>query len=328
MTVNLRDPRELFGATVTGHQGVRLGKVVNVYLDDNTRCMEWAAVETGMRDGVVSLVPLATADYSRGILHLPYDNDQVHNAPHQDPGQELSVADEAQLFEYYGVAYEGDTATARSGHGQQGRPQRAGRRQGRERPGRQQQGRQQQAGPQQSGPRQGHQPGQVRDDRAGVGPDSFGPMDDGSMIRSEEQLRIGVESHESGRARLRKYVVTEYETVTVPVQHEEVRIEREPITDPHAATATSRADMHEEEHEVVLHTERPVVDKQTVAKERVRLNKHTHTKQEQVCGEVRKERIDTEGDTGRRRGQQQDHQQHDRSQSGTATGREEGSASR
>src|SRR5205807_9612398 len=52
---------------------------------------------------------------------------------------------------------------------------------------------------------------------------------DDAMTRSEEELQVGTQKTETGRARLRKYVVTENESVTVPVHHEEVRIEREPI---------------------------------------------------------------------------------------------------
>jgi uncharacterized protein (TIGR02271 family) len=57
-----------------------------------------------------------------------------------------------------------------------------------------------------------------------------GPTSDGAMIRSEERW-VGTEQTESGRARLRKYVVSENVTQTVPVSHEEIRIEHEPITE-------------------------------------------------------------------------------------------------
>ena len=92
------------------------------------------------------------------------------------------------------------------------------------------------------------------------------------MTRSEEELRVGTAQRETGRARLRKYVVTENVTQTVPVQREEVRVEREPITDANRDAATSGADISEEEHEVVLHAEEPVVEKRAVPKERVRLD--------------------------------------------------------
>jgi uncharacterized protein (TIGR02271 family) len=117
------------------------------------------------------------------------------------------------------------------------------------------------------------------------------------MTRSEEELRVGTREREAGRVRLRKHVVTENVTKTVPVSHEEVRIEREPITDENRGDALDGPAISEEEHEVVLHAEEPVVEKQVVAKERVRLDKDTVRGEEQVSDEVRKERIDTDGDT-------------------------------
>jgi uncharacterized protein (TIGR02271 family) len=106
---------------------------------------------------------------------------------------------------------------------------------------------------------------------------------------------VGTERQTTGRARLRKYVTTENVTQTVPVRREEVRIEREPITDANAGAAMSGPDISEEEHEVVLHEERPVIEKETVPVERVRLDKETVTDEVTVDEEVRKERIETDG---------------------------------
>ncbi len=135
-------------------------------------------------------------------------------------------------------------------------------------------------------------------ERGGVeGYDTSGPETDDAMTRSEEEVRVGTAQRERGRARLRKYVVTEQVQTTVPVQREEVRIEREPITDENVDQATSGPEISEEEHEVVLHEEEPVVEKRTVPKERVRLGKETVTDEREVSEEVRKEQIETEGDT-------------------------------
>jgi uncharacterized protein (TIGR02271 family) len=119
------------------------------------------------------------------------------------------------------------------------------------------------------------------------------------MTVSEERLNVGTEQREAGRARLRKYVVTENVTQTVPVQREEVRVEREPITEANRDAAMSGPDITEDEHEVVLHEERPVAQKETVPVERVRLDTETVTEQETVGEDVRKERVDVEGDVPR-----------------------------
>jgi uncharacterized protein (TIGR02271 family) len=134
------------------------------------------------------------------------------------------------------------------------------------------------------------------DRRRPEGRDTSGPTTDDAMTRSEEELRVGTAQHERGRARLRKHVVTENITRTVPVRREEVRLETEPITDANVGDATSGPDISEEEHEVTLHAERPVVEKEAVPVERVRLGTETVTDQQQVTEEVRKEQIDTDGD--------------------------------
>ncbi|MDQ1058187.1 uncharacterized protein (TIGR02271 family) [Arthrobacter globiformis] len=124
---------------------------------------------------------------------------------------------------------------------------------------------------------------------------------DDAMTRSEERLRVDTEKQAAGRARLRKYVTTENVSQTVPVQREEVRLEREPITEENRGAAMSGPDITEDEHEVTLHEERPVVEKETVPVERVRLDKDTVTDDVTVQEEVRKENIDTDTDTGETR---------------------------
>jgi uncharacterized protein (TIGR02271 family) len=133
-----------------------------------------------------------------------------------------------------------------------------------------------------------------------VGRDTSGPTTDDAMTRSEEELNVGTQSRESGRARLRKYVVTEEVQKTVPVQHEEVRIEREPITDANVGAATDGPEISEEEHEVTLHAEEPVVEKRTVPKERVSLEKDTVQEERQVSDTVAKEQIEVDGADERR----------------------------
>ena len=71
---------------------------------------------------------------------------------------------------------------------------------------------------------------------------------------------------------------------------------REPISDANVEAASSGPDITEAEHEVTLHTEEPVVEKQVEPKERVRLAKDVHTEEETVSDEVRKEHIEPEGD--------------------------------
>jgi uncharacterized protein (TIGR02271 family) len=136
------------------------------------------------------------------------------------------------------------------------------------------------------------------DASAATGHDVSGPTTDDAMTRSEEELRVGTERREAGRVRLRKYVVTETEERTVPVRREEVRLEREPITEGNVDQALDGPEISEDEHEVVLQEERPVVDKKVVPKERVRLGTEERTDQETVSEELRKERVETDDDPG------------------------------
>jgi uncharacterized protein (TIGR02271 family) len=134
-----------------------------------------------------------------------------------------------------------------------------------------------------------------------AGRDVSGPTTDDAMTRSEEELRVGTARRERGRARLRKYVVTEEVQQTVPVQREEVRVERQPITDANVDQALDGPEISEEEHEVVLHEEEPVVEKRVVPKERVRMGKDTLTDDARVSEELRKEQIEADGDVGETR---------------------------
>jgi uncharacterized protein (TIGR02271 family) len=134
--------------------------------------------------------------------------------------------------------------------------------------------------------------------RGAVGRDTSGPTTDDAMTRSEEELRIGTTERERGRVRLHKYVTTEQVQQTVPVRREKVRLEREPITDANIGAATSGPEISEEEHEVVLHEEEPVVEKRVVPRERVRLDKDTVTGEERVAEQVRQEQIEVQDENG------------------------------
>ena len=129
-----------------------------------------------------------------------------------------------------------------------------------------------------------------------VGQDVSGPTTDDAMTRSEEELRVGTRSREAGRARLRKWIETEPVETTVRTERETLRIEREPITDENAGAALDGPELSEEEHEVTLHAEEPVVEKRVVPKERVRLTKDTIGEETEVSDQVRKERIESDGE--------------------------------
>ena len=232
--------------TVIDAEGEKVGKVDELYRDEEGGQPEWALVNTGLFGTKKTFVPLAGARPAAENVQVPVTKQQIKDAPRIDADQELSEAEERRLFEHYGVPYTTEGSTTAYGA-----PAQEGRTTG--------------------------TPGHGSDE---------------AMTRSEEELRVGTRSREAGRVRLRKYVVTEQVTMTVPVRREEVRVEREPITDANRDQALSGPDISEEEHEVVLHEEEPVVEKRAVPKERVRLGVETHQDEREVSEQVRKEQID------------------------------------
>src|SRR5215203_4931384 len=266
---------QVIGSTAVGNDGGKLGKVGEVYLDDETGRPEWATVHTGLFGTKETFVPLAQADLSGDQVRFPYAKAKVKDAPRIDTDGHLSPEEEAELYRYYGVSDSG-TPSAPTRSADMGGDR--DRNRDRDRDG-------------------------VFDDveRRTVGHDTSGPTTDSAMTRSEEQLNVGTQRVEAGRARLRKYVVTENRTVTVPVAHEEVVLDREPITDANVGDALDGPAISGEEHEVVLHAERPVVAKEAVPVERVRLDTETVTEQQTVTDTVRKEQIELDADADVRR---------------------------
>ncbi|WP_129656963.1 DUF2382 domain-containing protein [Rothia halotolerans] len=118
------------------------------------------------------------------------------------------------------------------------------------------------------------------------------------MVAHEERLNVGTRQQEAGRAHLRKRVRTQTEQIEVPVRHEELVVERERI-DPGSPEARSDAPIREaadDEEVITLRKERPVVEKETVATEKVNVGKRTVQDSKSVSAEVRKEEIDVEDD--------------------------------
>ncbi|MFG1925905.1 YsnF/AvaK domain-containing protein [Cryptosporangium sp. NPDC048952] len=124
------------------------------------------------------------------------------------------------------------------------------------------------------------------------------PGGDDAMTRSEEQLNVHTEEQPVARARLRKYTVTEEVQVTVPVTREEFRVEYEPVTgdEPDDTPADDPAD---DPGPMTLHSERVVVRTETVPTERVHLATDRVTEQQTVEGQVRREKIELDGDAPR-----------------------------
>ncbi|GAA1345837.1 YsnF/AvaK domain-containing protein [Arthrobacter roseus] len=287
------------GGHLVGTDGHKIGSIGQFYVDDDSGNPSWVTAKTGLFGSSESFVPLSEATVDGNDVRVPYDKDQVKDAPRMEADSQLSPEEEDRLYKHYGVGTGTDTGTdTDSDTGNDTRSAAAGTYSGVTT------GTDDMRGERTGTHLSDDDFGTDADDRnRDDGHDTSGPNTDEAMTRSEEELHVGTEKHETGRARLRKYVVTEDVETTVPVSHEEVRVEREPITDANRGNASSGAELSEEEHEVVLNEERPVVEKETVPAERVRLDKETVTDEAHVNEEVRKERIEAEGvdDDGRDR---------------------------
>jgi uncharacterized protein (TIGR02271 family) len=243
------------GQNLVDSNGDKIGKIEEIYLDADSDTPEWALVTTGMFGSKQSFVPIEGATPGDAGIGVPFDKATVKDAPKIDPDGKLSEQEENDLYRHYGR--EGAPSERPEGVSRSGRDLATG-------------------------------------ERGGPGGDVSGANTDEAMTRSEEELRVGTSEREAGRVRLKKYVVEDEVTETVPVRREEVRLEREPITDANRGDALDGPAISEEEHEVVLHEEEVVTEKRAVPKERVRLDKDVTTSEETVSETVRQERVDVD----------------------------------
>lgn len=259
--------RDLFNATAYDKSGDKLGDVKEVFVDDRTGQPTFVEVGHGLFGMSSSLVPMRGHRFEGDKLNLAFDKDRIKDAPELDAEKGLTPEEEQRIYAHYGV----DSAAEVENYdaGRQAAAADAGRHAA---------------------------DGEVREDR-----ETARVSDDGSMVRSEERLNVSKDRVATETARLRKYVVTDTETVEVPVSREEVHLEREPISAEEAARLKDAGEIGEETAEVTLHEERVHVDKEAVPVERVRLSKEQVQDTQTVSEEVRKEQFETDVDGKNRR---------------------------
>lgn len=272
--INQAEVDRLYECEVIDEHGERIGAVKQVWLDDRDGRPVWASVHTGLFGLKETFVPIQDATMGSGTITVHVDKQKVKDAPRIDVSdQHMSQEQQDELYAYYDLI--------------------PGRRSGEHDrlPG----GQVRSGAPRTSGTESVQGQGQARDrdaiGRAGRRP---GPSDD-AVTRYEEDVQVGTRDVEAGRVRLVKHTVTEQRDVTVPVEHEEVRVVREPVRGGEAGGH----EFTEEEAEVTLRRQEPVVEKTAKPVERVRLEKETKADQEHVRDQVRKERVDVERDDRR-----------------------------
>jgi uncharacterized protein (TIGR02271 family) len=304
------DLTSLIGGNVYDSEGNKLGTAGRIYTSDANGAPEWVTVKTGLFGNKESFVPLNDAQADDKGLHVRVHKDQVKDAPLIDSDGHLSNTETGELYRHYGLTRGGAAPNAgQAGPGQTGQTGQAGT--GRDSVPTQRTQMDADTAAQQTRADMNRdaaaRPTPTATGREAAAPtgqmaaqadqmDMAGHSHTQSMMRSEEQLSAGTEQVEAGRVRLHKHVVTTQQQITVPIRREEAHVTREPIT---ADQAMADAQLGDQELEVVLHEERPVVTKKIVQVERVTVNTEMIQENREVTDTIRREQIEIEDDTKR-----------------------------
>lgn len=264
--ISTRDIDDIIGAEAHDQDDAKIGKVGQIYIDQETEQPVWVSVRSGLFGRSETLVPLTGATWDRTALRLAVPKDRVKDAPRVEPGAEVTPEEQERLYDYYAQADRDAHADRRV-------------RDDRDRDGRDVPGDRGDLDRDDRGDRVAHaadlgsdrdrlgqddgraDTSRVVDDPVASDRDRYtaagggeGPIDldrsddvrgddrdrsdrsdrglddasDGSMVRSEEQVHVGTERVATSRARLKRYTVTEMKEVTVPVTREEVSVDYEP----------------------------------------------------------------------------------------------------
>ncbi|MCG7448559.1 PRC and DUF2382 domain-containing protein [Corynebacterium marquesiae] len=294
--------KDLFNATAYDKNGEKLGDVNEVFVDDQSGQPTFVEVNHGLFGMNSSLVPLRGHDFSGDDLKLGFSKDRIKDAPDFDSDKPLTPEAQSDIFKHYGLDNARDVTDYKDSNLDSKRDVQAGADKDHNLTAG--------AGAAGAGVAGAHADEKKADThttdaaaterKAGVADDAAAARtnNDGELIRSEEQLNVNKERVATGEARLRKYVVTDTESVEVPVEREEVRVERTPINAEDAKNYNGAISGDSEEASVTLHEERVNVNKETVPVEKINLKKDTVRDTETHTEELRKEQIDTDGVDG------------------------------
>ena len=280
------------GYTVYDNAGSKIGKVDDLFLDENDQ-PEYFGVKMGFLGTSSTLIPadITTVDESAGSITVSTDKETAKNGPAFNDDREITPEYENEVRSYYGLGAVSGTEDRGSYGDYEGEHSGAGTTGSTS------------AGTVGSGMSMGDtESGEFREHEStdeGVSQssgDDLADEDELRVQRSEEELRAGTREREAGSMRVRKRVRTDRERIEVPTKHEEVSVERVPVSG-----EATEAQIGEEEVDVPVTEEEVVTDKRAVAKEEVRLRKDVVEDTEVVEDDVRREEVDVEDATERRR---------------------------
>ena len=274
------------GYTVYDQADQKIGKVDDLFVNENDQ-PEYIGVKMGFLGTSSTLIPfeLASVEDSRQAIVLATDKDTAKNGPAFDDDGEITPEFENEVYSYYGLQQQ-SSGTSTEDRGTYADYSSSGD-SGKVGPGMRE-------GDTESGEFVGH-----AEDDEGVSQTSGSDLDDRDELRvqrSEEELAAGTREREAGAMKVRKRVRTDREKIEVPPRHEEVSVERVPVSG-----EATEAQIGEDEVVVPVTEEEVVVSKRAVAKEEVRIRKDVVEDTEVVEEDVRREEIDVEDDTSYRR---------------------------
>jgi uncharacterized protein (TIGR02271 family) len=276
------------GYEVYDHSGSKIGKVDDLFVDENEN-PEYVGVKMGFFGTSSTLIPwemVSSTDDSGRNVTVATDKETAKNGPAFDDDREITPEFEQQVYSYYGLQSSSDSESS----GSYGSYYSDGSTDaGTVGPG-------MSMGDTETGEFREHA---VTDEGVNQSQgDDLADEDELRVQRTEEELAAGTREREAGQVRVSKRVRTDRESVEVPTRHEEVSVERVPVSE--GAAAATEAQIGEDEVRVPLTEEEVVVEKRPVAKEEVRIRKDVVEDTEVVEEDVRKEEVDVDDQTTRR----------------------------
>lgn len=298
---------EYSGYKVYDENQENIGKVDDLFVgaDDQP---EYMGVKMGFLGSSSTLIPMETVrvNEEQSMIQISADKERIKDGPAFDYDQEIDAAYEKRVREHYGLG-ESQDASERGSYGayySDSDYESTGTA---------------------SGTAAGRDLGNSADHAGDVGPgmamgdtesgefvehaeDNEGLAQQGSDLededelrvqRSEEELRTGTHERGTGSVNVRKRVRTDRERITVPTRHEEVKVDRVPVSG-----EASEADIGEQDVSMPVIEEEVITEKKAMVKEEIRVRKEAVEDEEVIEEDLRKEEVEIDDQTERGSGTQ------------------------
>ena len=101
----IEDVSSLPGETLCDQDGMKIGKIKQLYSAGEGDSVMWVTVETsiGIGNNREVFVPLARLKQEHDEIRVPYSTQHLQSAPEIEPGDELSERDDRALRDYYSI---------------------------------------------------------------------------------------------------------------------------------------------------------------------------------------------------------------------------------